>query len=139
MILKNILEVIKLKNLRGLLWLLPLLYMLMVWRLSSLPDNTYVELPDSTVDGFIKESLHLVEFAILYLLFVTAAYFNKKLTPATNVLFAVLASLYGISDEIHQSFIPSRSASLIDVIKDITGVTIAYLIIRKKLTTTLTQ
>lgn len=106
--------------------------MMMIWHMSGRPDNTYVELPDSTADAYIKESLHLIEFAILYLLNVMAAYFNGKLTAATNLTFAILAGLYGILDEIHQSFIPSRSASLIDVIKDLTGVAVAYLIIKKK-------
>jgi VanZ family protein len=107
--------------------------MMMIWHMSGRPDNTYVELPDSTADAFIKESLHLVEFAILYLLFVMAAYFNGKLTATLSFTFAIIAGLYGILDEIHQSFIPSRSASIIDVIKDITGVAVAYFIIKKKL------
>jgi VanZ family protein len=122
-----------LKKIAPLLWTLPFLYMMMIWHMSGRPDNTYVELPDSTADAFIKESLHLVEFAILYLLFVMAAYFNGKLTAALSITFAIIAGLYGILDEIHQSFIPSRSASIIDVIKDITGVAVAYFIIKKKL------
>jgi VanZ family protein len=107
--------------------------MMLIWHMSGRPDNTYVELPDSTADAYIKESLHLVEFAILYLLLVMAAHFNGKLTAALNLTFVFIACLYGILDEIHQSFIPSRSASLIDVVKDITGVAIAYFIIKKKL------
>ncbi|WP_442596852.1 VanZ family protein [Neobacillus sp. D3-1R] len=124
------------KIIRRLLWVLPVIYMAMVWTMSSLPDDTFVELPDSSTDAFIKESLHLIEFAILYLLFVLAAYFNGKLTPVSNVVFAVLACLYGITDEIHQSFVPARSSSLIDVLKDIIGVTISYLIIKRKVAAT---
>jgi VanZ family protein len=121
------------KLLRGFLWVLPLLYMMMIWRMSSLPSNAYVELPDSNVDRFIKESLHLVEFAILYLLFVLAAYFNGKLTATTSLIFAVVACLYGLTDEIHQSFVPARSATLIDLVKDVIGVSVAYYFVRKKL------
>ncbi|MFD2446749.1 VanZ family protein [Bacillus sp. CGMCC 1.16607] len=123
------------KLLRKGLWILPIFYMAMVWIMSSLPDNTFVELPDSKTDRMIKESLHLVEFAILYLLFVLAAFFNRRLTPAINLSFAVIAGLYGITDEIHQSFVPARSATLIDVIKDLTGVAIAYYIIKKNIRT----
>lgn len=132
---KKYLEVFCLKYLRRLLWVVPLLYLMMIWKMSSQPHNAYVELPDSSVDRFIKESLHLIEFAILYLLFVLAASYNKKLTPATNLLFAIVAGLYGLTDEIHQSFVPYRSATLIDFVKDITGVTIAYYIIKRKTST----
>jgi VanZ family protein len=107
--------------------------MMMVWKMSSLPHDAYLELPVSSIDRFIKESLHLVEFAILYLLFVFAAGANSKLTKANNLLFAIVAGLYGISDEIHQSFVPYRSATLIDAIKDITGVIIAYYLVNKKI------
>ncbi|HYK71918.1 MAG TPA: VanZ family protein [Pseudoneobacillus sp.] len=123
------------KLIRRLLWALPLIYMGMIWTMSSLPDDTFVELPNSSTDAFIKESLHLIEFAILYLLFVLAAYFNGKLTAASNVLFAVLACLYGITDELHQSFVPARSATLIDAVKDITGVAVSYYIIKKRFLT----
>ncbi len=37
------------------------------------------------------------------------------------LLSAVSASLYGISDEIHQSFVPFREAEVADVIADILG------------------
>ena len=37
------------------------------------------------------------------------------------VLSAVSASLYGISDEIHQSFVPFRQAEVADVIADTIG------------------
>jgi VanZ family protein len=117
---------------RKLLWLLPVLYMMAVWHMSGRPQNAYVELPNLSVDRFIKESLHLVEFAILYLLFVMAARYNGQLTARSNLIFAVVSGLYGLTDEIHQAFVPYRSATLIDFIKDITGVTIAYLIIRRR-------
>jgi VanZ family protein len=37
------------------------------------------------------------------------------------LLSVVSASLYGISDEIHQSFVPFRDAEVADVIADILG------------------
>jgi len=37
------------------------------------------------------------------------------------LLSMISASLYGISDEIHQSFVPSRDAELLDVVADILG------------------
>ncbi|MBT2690541.1 VanZ family protein [Bacillus sp. ISL-47] len=113
--------------------ILPFLYMALIWTLSGLPHNAVVELPDSAVDRFIKESLHLIEFGILYVLFVFAALTAGKLTPAMNILLAVLACLYGVLDEIHQSFVPYRSATLIDAAKDITGVLVCWYFVSRAL------
>lgn len=118
---------------KSIIRILPFLYMALIWILSSLPHNAVVELPDSAVDRFIKESLHLVEFGILYLLLVLAALTASRLTPALNILLAVLAGFYGILDEIHQSFIPYRSATLIDAIKDITGVLAGWYFVDRSL------
>lgn len=114
------------KLLKWLLRLLPVAYMIFVFILSSLPSNAVVELPDSTIDAFIKESLHLVEFAILYGLLVLAVFTTGKFSYKWNVFCAVISILYGLSDEIHQSFMPYRSATLIDFIKDTIGVLVAY-------------
>ncbi|MEI5909112.1 VanZ family protein [Bacillus spongiae] len=111
---------------------LPIVYMIIIWILSSLPVTAVVELPDQAIDRYIKESLHLVEFAILYVLFVFALIAQKKFTYSTNLFFAIIAGLYGLVDEIHQSFIPYRSATLIDFVKDITGVAICYYLITRR-------
>jgi len=108
------------------LWALPLAYMMLIWTLSSFPADEFVALPDLSLDRIIKESLHLVEFGILYLLFTLALYGNGQLTKKTSLLFAIIACLYGALDEIHQSFVPYRSATWIDLVKDVIGVTVAY-------------
>ncbi|WP_174734280.1 VanZ family protein [Mesobacillus harenae] len=105
--------------------ILPFAYMALIWLLSSLPHNAVVELPDSAVDRFIKESLHLVEFGILYILLFFAALTLDKFTPVMGFALMAIAGLYGVIDEIHQSFVPYRSATLIDVIKDVIGVLVA--------------
>ncbi|WP_080843852.1 VanZ family protein [Cytobacillus gottheilii] len=116
--------------LKWLLRLLPISYMILIWVLSSLPHNAVVELPDSSFDRFFKESMHLVEFGILYLFLIGAAFtFKQPFTSKINLLLAVLACFYGVLDEIHQSFVPYRSATFIDVVKDVTGVAVAYWVI----------
>lgn len=113
--------------LKWLLRALPIAYMVLIWIMSSLPSDQFVKLPDSNMDRFIKESLHLVEFAILYVLLVAAGLtFRRKFTVMLNVICAMLAVVYGISDEIHQSFYPYRSATLIDFVKDTIGVSVCY-------------
>lgn len=118
------------KWIRFLLMALPVLYMIAIWIMSGLPHDTIMDLPNNTVDLFVKESLHLVEFAILYVLIALAFLANGKLTPLISLAAAVLASFYGLADEIHQAFVPYRSATIIDAIKDVTGVMIAFLAIK---------
>lgn len=118
--------------LKWVLRLLPLFYMLLIWIMSSLPANAIVELPDLTIDALIKESLHLVEFAILYLLLVLSFFTFDRFSTKINILCGIIAALYGVTDEIHQSFVPYRSATLIDVIKDVTGVAVAFYFVQKK-------
>ncbi|MEC1520688.1 VanZ family protein [Neobacillus niacini] len=111
--------------------LLPVAYMAVIWIMSSLPSNHFVELPDSEIDRFIKESLHLIEFAILYVLLVLAFLTGKSdFTARLNVLCAFWAGLYGLADEIHQSFYPYRSASWFDLVKDVTGILVCFYFIR---------
>jgi VanZ family protein len=104
---------------------LPFLYMIAIWMMSSRPSNALVELPNLDWDTFIKESLHLIEFAILYILLVLALLTMQGLSFKLNLVCLLIASFYGITDEIHQSFVPYRSATMIDVVKDITGVLVA--------------
>lgn len=105
--------------------ILPLFYMAAIWIMSSNPADALVELPNQGVDRFIKESLHLVEFGILYVLLVLAALSTEGFTPLMSFAFMGIATLYGLVDEIHQSFVPYRSATVIDFIKDVIGVLVA--------------
>lgn len=119
------------KILKWLLRLLPVAYMAAIWIMSSLPSNHFVELPDSQLDRTIKESLHLIEFAILYVLLVLALLtFRREFTPALNIACTVIAGLYGVTDEIHQSFYAYRSASWFDLVKDFTGIAVCFYFVR---------
>ncbi len=89
-----------------------LAYMCLIFFLSS----------ESTVPGPVGEfnlatPLHVLEYAILGVLLSAALGLEKW-----AVVFAVLiASVYGVSDEFHQSFVPGRSASLMDAVWDSLG------------------
>ncbi|TFE04100.1 VanZ family protein [Jeotgalibacillus salarius] len=110
---------------------LPFMYMILVWVLSSLPHDAVLELPSGSFDRFLKESLHLIEFGILHFLFIAALLVHGKLTVATHTLAAVFAAFYGFVDEIHQAFVPYRSATMIDAVKDVVGVLIVYLVVQR--------
>lgn len=102
--------------------ILPVVYMVLIWILSSMPANAVVELPNQGIDAFIKESLHLVEFGILYVLLFLAGLTFTNFKPLMSFIFMGVAIGYGLIDEIHQSFVPYRSATVIDFVKDTIGV-----------------
>ncbi|MCA1060913.1 VanZ family protein [Rossellomorea aquimaris] len=109
----------------------PFLYMILIWIMSGNPDDAVLRLPNEGLDRFIKESLHLVEFGILYGLFVIALLAHGKLQFTLNFAGALIAIFYGFIDEIHQSFVPYRSSTMIDAAKDLIGVTVLFWIVNR--------
>lgn len=103
---------------------LPVLYMALIWFLSSYPSDAIID-TGLSIDALLKESLHLVEFGILYLLWMFAFAVGGELIPRHSKIAAVIAIAYGLVDELHQYFVPSRSATVVDFIKDIIGVAAA--------------
>ncbi|MBT8367954.1 MAG: VanZ family protein [Deltaproteobacteria bacterium] len=72
---------------------------------------------------FSDKLLHFVAYAVMGVLFYRA---YQTLPFKNNIQLVMLlsmisASLYGISDEIHQSFVPLRDAQLLDAISDTLG------------------
>jgi VanZ family protein len=108
---------------------MPLFYMLFIWKLSSMPSDSVVKFGFS-FDDFIREALHLVEFAILFWLLIFAFSASGRTSSIMPVIALIIAALYGAVDEIHQSFIPYRTASMIDLLKDWTGVIISYYVLK---------
>jgi VanZ family protein len=107
----------------------PLAYMALIWVLSSKPSDAVVDF-GYAYDDFLKESLHLVEFAILFALLIIAFWALGKTSHRLQKLAAVIAIFYGLLDEIHQYFVPFRSATLIDFLKDTIGVLVVFYILR---------
>lgn len=102
----------------------------LIWFLSSHPSDAIID-TGLSFDGLLKESLHLIEFAILYILLVLAILSFGKLSPRANKYAAIWAIAYGFMDEFHQYFVPSRSATIADLIKDTLGVLLAYYLVKK--------
>ena len=75
---------------------------------------------------FIDKAAHLTEYIILGIL-ITRALFNLNIPLKSEALIfiALFASIfYGITDEIHQLFVPGRSCDIFDFFFDCLGVTI---------------
>lgn len=71
---------------------------------------------------FSDKMVHAVGYAGLGVLALRAFHGGfKHLRPAPTLLAASAVVLWGISDEIHQSFVPGRNASPWDVVADAVG------------------
>jgi len=69
---------------------------------------------------------HFSEYVILALLLCLALRVSTKLDTRTLLLVALLvASAYGISDEFHQSFVPTRQPDVMDWVIDTAGAGVA--------------
>ena len=105
-------------------WLPSVLWMGMIFFLSS---RASVRVSDTQAIQFLFfKTLHVVEYAILYTLLFRAL---KNTYPAplwqnryNAFLFAVV---YGMTDELHQMFVPTREGAFRDVIIDTIGISLA--------------
>jgi len=92
--------------------------MLLIIFLSHLPQDdisVIVSVPDN-VDLF----LHFIEYLILgFLLFQSITKDGFSINPIYGSI--LIGILFAISDELHQSFIPGRQASMFDMISDSVG------------------
>jgi len=88
-------------------WLPALTLMVIIFLFSSRSSN---EMPNyGSWDYFVKKSAHAVGYGLLALSYLHAL-------PKKNYFLAwILALLYSATDEYHQSFVPGRNPSLIDV------------------------
>jgi VanZ family protein len=91
-------------------WLPALFMMISIFLVSAQPSSN---LPNfDWADGLVKKSGHAIVYAMLALLYWRALDFNdRKLWVAW-----LLALLYAITDEFHQSFVPGRHPAVFDVI-----------------------
>jgi VanZ family protein len=99
-------------------WFPIFVFCLLIFIQSSRPS------PDITLHWpFVDKVLHFSAYALLSTLFLRA--FNttriKNNLKLIFILSVLLSSLYGISDEIHQSFVPYRNADIMDALADILG------------------
>jgi VanZ family protein len=88
--------------------------------------------PPVDVGGWRGVGGHFVLFAILAVL-IARALAGGSLAQATGrqLAAAVIATvLYGISDELHQAFVPPRTPEAMDVLTDAAGAVVAAVAIK---------
>jgi VanZ family protein len=73
---------------------------------------------------------HLVEYAILGLLLARAAKNSANLRVHFRIFAVCAAVVYGLSDELHQYFVPERKVELLDVLADGIGAFLGQMLIK---------
>ena len=111
------------KHKGAIFWVAAIAYMAFIFYLSSRPAP---ELARRIPIIYKLKIVHMAEYGLLSILF----FFALKETSAARSLeaayFAVVAVfLYGAIDELHQVFVPMRSASLVDIVANCIGATVA--------------
>jgi VanZ family protein len=95
------------------------------WFFPTISPLTLVRL-----EFFLRKAAHVSEYAVLavllYRAFVHTMFQSRRVLSAGLVLLSCAA--YAASDEFHQSFVPSRTASLRDVMIDVCGATLAMVL-----------
>ena len=106
-------------------WVPTALWMGVIFFLSSLPES-------ETPGRFIVSDkvCHAAEYFILAFLVLFALQRTTRLRFSTSFLITLAwGVLYGISDEIHQQYVPTRNCDIVDLAADISGVVLLFLIL----------
>jgi VanZ family protein len=116
---------------RFLRWLPALAVMLVIFGFSSIPSR---EMPSfGLLDLVVKKGSHMLGYGLLVL----ACWYGLRFEKRLWWLALVMVVLYAMTDEFHQSFVPGRHPSWVDVLGfDGGGAALALLIfywVRKRM------
>jgi VanZ family protein len=131
-------------------WAPAVVWMALIFFLSSQSGLGGMQLPP--LFQVLRKSGHVVEYAVLGLLLIRAlaatwrprsSLSNRASNSRTAILATVVSTVYAISDEYHQSFVPRRGAHLEDVMLDtlsgVLAVGVWYLLSARGLDSKITQ
>ena len=116
------------RQIRGLLfyWLPPIVLMIFIFSLSSRQRIGISE--EFIINFIIFKTLHVMEYGVLYFFFFRA--FNAYSTEKTSRAFiyaGIATLLFAISDETHQTFVPTREGSSRDIFIDTIGIGLCFM------------
>lgn len=99
-------------------WVFPLAWMALIFFGSSMQLKQ-----GASPFTYADKVVHFFEYGILGVLLFNALEKKSSVTSVTLLitLTTVLTGLYGLSDEIHQYFVPTRECSYFDLIFDVAG------------------
>ncbi len=120
-----------LKKLENLLtyWLPPILWMVLIFYLSSYERALISE--KRILNFLFFKTLHVLEYALLYFLTFRALNTLGLEKKKTQLFAFVISFVYAISDELHQTFVPTREGKLRDIFIDLGGIYLMYIYIKK--------
>jgi len=103
------------------LWAPVALYMMFIFWLSS------ISRPPDLPSGISDKAAHLLLYSGLGALLVRARAggWRRPVTIGIAAAAIVMATLYGITDEVHQHFVPPREAEARDILADALGASLA--------------
>ena len=109
-------------------WLPPVLWMGLIFIVSAQP--TLPHHSDDLFDTILKKAAHMMEYGTLALLLWRALSRGRgTLSWSALVTAFVVSVLYAASDEYHQSFVPGRNGTPVDVGIDAVGALVALLVV----------
>ncbi len=119
-------KIIKYRTNRFLAWGAFLFWLGLIFYLSTRP--AFVVSQQGTIDNLAHILAHMTEYGILaalsYNLF--SLYFQSK----PEIISFVFSSFYALTDEYHQSFVPSRDSSWQDILCDVTGIILVLIVLK---------
>ena len=110
-------------------WLPPLALMAVIFVLSDQPD---LSSGLGLIDLIGRKLIHAAEYALLCFLWWRALRTATGDGRAALQLAAAIALLYAAGDEWHQSFVPGRHGTPVDVVIDGAGIAIAAALIARR-------
>lgn len=97
-------------------WLPVIAFAGFIFILSSMPQP----MPSVELFPHSDKLFHILEYGVLGFLLIRALDASKKNRSSLGLRVAavILAFLYGMSDELHQYFVPGRNAELLDLLSN---------------------
>ena len=122
-----------LKKVENLLtyWLPPVLWMVLIFYLSTFERALISE--KRILNFLFFKTLHVLEYGLLYFLIFRAFFTLKVAKKKLYIVSFVISLVYAISDELHQTFVPTREGKLRDIFIDLGGISIMYIYIRNNI------
>jgi VanZ family protein len=97
-----------------------------IFLLSSMPGERLFLPPIVNIDKVAHMAIYgLLAAAVFHAFGVRLNCMHPRMIP---LLVIVICTLYGVTDEFHQSFVPNRSSSIFDILADGIGAVIVYII-----------
>lgn len=110
-------------------WLPLILWMGLIFFLSS--RSVLINFQNESGEKLFYKTAHMLAFAGLAWLWWRVLSPQREITWSSLTAALVLTALYGVSDEIHQFFVPGRHARAADVLFDSAGALAMILLIRR--------